>query len=388
MTLNLSKLLYQNDEISFHTNTEPLATEEAALREAKEIIRDYLKKAIPLWIEEKFGERPEHKPRFRTQGSWAYRTCNEPCQHPPQEMDWDLGIYLPVSLWDDQEVHPRRAAKEYFNMVRELMLILANEQGWTVTEKPTCVRVVLNNGIRAHVDLPLYAAPDKDFAQIREIVAAKALALDEARQRSAQRIDDWDSLNRICLACQDGSWSVSDPGLVVKWFKGKIDRHGPQIRRICRYLKAWRDYVWVEGGPSSIVLMVCAAKTLDRTADDLSGRDDFALRTVLESLPDQLRKAVIEPMINPGEDLNRLDQSQRAEAASCASQFFQALDQALTLNEHERTKAIKLIQGHLGERFPDNPELIALDKSPVNIRTVPAEPRPRQVIKPTKAGKL
>lgn len=57
-------------------------------------------------------------------------------------------------------------------MVRELMDPLAKEKKWTLeTEKPTCVRVLLGNGTRAHVDLPLYAAPDDEFLQIKEAMA-------------------------------------------------------------------------------------------------------------------------------------------------------------------------------------------------------------------------
>lgn len=382
MALNLSKLFDREFKPSFLKNISPVPEDEAALKEAKTVIMQHLKGSIPKWIEEQLGENPNLVPRFRTQGSWAYKTCNDPCQHPPQEMDWDLGIYLPVSHWDDNGIHPKTAAKSFYDMVRELMTPLATARKWSLSEKRTCVRVTLNNGTRAHVDLPLYAAPDKEFLQIKEAVA-KAFTMDRAE--FAETVT-WDSLTRISLACKDGTWKPSDPGLVVAWFDKKYTRHGPQLRHICRYLKAWRDHTWASGGPSSIVLMVCAAQTLDRTQASFNGRDDLALAHVLQALPAQLSGSVKEPMIDPDEDLNRLTATERLEAANYATNFQQAINWALTANNTERVQAIHSIQSHLGQRFPNDPDGVTPDDGPPNIRTVPAEPKQRPTIVPTKAG--
>lgn len=385
MALNLSKLLYRGQQASFLTAIEPIPDAESALKEAKETIRSHLQKAIPVWLTETLGEKPTHAPRFRTQGSWAYRTCNKPNQTPPQEMDWDLGIYLPVSLWDDNDVSPKQAAKTYYSMVKEVMMPLAKERGWTLTEKLTCVRVTLNHGTQAHVDLPLYAAPDKDFSNIKEVVAKSNVARVAFACDQASLPLQWDSLTRISLACQDGSWNASDPGLVVKWFQSKLERHGEQLRRICRYLKAWRDHVWKSGGPSSIVLMVCAAQTLDRAVEDFEGRDDLALCHVLNALPGQLLNPVTEPLINPTEDLNRLSEEDQKTAAQLADNFRRAMNQALLSRIEEKTKAFLMLQEHLGHRLPANYEVIFVDAT-VDIRTIPPAPGPRTLIPATKAG--
>lgn len=385
MSLNLSKLFDRPTQESFLRNIDPEPESAKELREAKNVILTYLKAAIPEWLEHKLGEKPEHPPRFRTQGSWAYETCNAPCQTPPQEMDWDLGIYLPVSLWEDSNVHPKVAAMTYYEMVKELMAPLANKYRWRLSEKPTCVRVHLPSDTRAHVDLPLYAAPDKDFLQIKEAVMAKArIAMDSADFAEADQ--KWSSLTRIALARKDGSWDPSDPGRVVLWFKARGNRHGDQLLRICRYLKAWRDHTWQSGGPSSIVLMVCAVQTLDRAKADFSGRDDLALRHILSALPDQLNSQVVEPMIDPEEDLNRLDRAQRAEGSARATAFHNALDSALAERYDNRSRAITLLRNQLGNRFPDDINGVSPDDGPTNIRTIPAEPRERTVIVPTKAG--
>lgn len=384
VALNLSKLFDRDVKPSYIKNLAPHSKEEASLREAKTQIQKYLQTAIPKWLEEKLGEKTNVRPKFRTQGSWAYKTCNEPCQHPPQEMDWDLGIYLPVSLWDDYGIHPKAAAKGYYDMVRELMTPLAKENNWTLSEKPMCARVKLNNNTRAHIDLPLYAAPDEEFIHVKE--AREALAKTMAADSSFSETTTWDSLTRISLACKDGTWNPSDPGRVVVWFEKKLQRHGPQLRRISRYLKAWRDHTWASGGPSSIVLMVCAAKTMDQTNADFSGRDDLALAHVLQALSSQLINSVREPMIDPDEDLNRLDVQARQEAAVKVAEFHSALRQALDSNIANRNGAIQLIQKHLGQRFPNDPDGVTPDDGPTNIRNIPAEPRPRSPIVSTTAG--
>lgn len=384
MALNLSKLFDRPLKPSFLSNITPTLEDSAVLKQAKSDIQNYLKTAIPKWLASRLSEKSEHPPRFRTQGSWAYQTCNAPWQTPPQEMDWDLGVYLPVSLWEDNNVHPQAAATGYYEMIQELMVPLAKANGWTLTEKPTCVRVLLGNGTRAHVDIPLYAAPDKDFVQIKEALARTAAMKGDTRFVEAR--PSWESLTRIALARKDGTWDPSDPGRVVVWFEKKIQRHGEQLRRVCRYLKAWRDHVWKSGGPSSIVLMVCAAQTLDRTRADFSGRDDLALRQVLAALPEQLLLAVTEPMINPDEDLNRLNDGERQVASKCAQAFLSAVTTALAKNIKDRQAAVHLMQGQLGTRFPDDPTGITSDDGPTNIRAVPAEPRSSPVIIPTKAG--
>jgi hypothetical protein len=242
--------------------------------------------------------------------------------------------------------------------------------------------VLLNNGIRAHIDLPLYAAPDKDFIHIKEAAVAKVAS--ETYGKVATREQQWASLTQISLACQDGSWNTSDPGLVVLWFKSKITRHGDQLRRISRYLKAWRDYTWDTGGPSSILLMVCAAQTLDQAAGNFEGRDDLALLEVLKALPEQLRNAVTEPMINADEDLNRLSVEDKSLAAQHSEKFLQDLSRALNTPLANCTVAVDLLQNHFGGRLPLQPDLIS--SAPVDIRDVLPSKGQEPNIAPTKAG--
>ncbi len=384
MSLNFSKLFNQDSKPSFLKNISPITEEEIALKQAKNEIQQHLKISIPKWLEMRLGEKPDVVPRFRSQGSWAYKTCNGPCWHPPQEMDYDLGIYLPVSIWNDNDIHPTVAAKVYYDMIHGLITPLAEIKNWNLINKHTCVRVNLNNGTRAHVDLPLYVAPNEEFKKIVE----SRMAMESAfmNRFAFADVSAWDSLSRISLACRDGSWSPSDPGKVVVWFKKKMDRHGQQLNRICRYLKAWRDHTWESGGPSSILLMVCATQTLDRTQADFESRDDLALAHVTEALSRQLGTQVKEIMIDPDEDLNRLSDIDRQRSVQEAINFHNSVRDALGADASNREEAIRLIQRHLGQRFPNDLDGIDIDVGPTNIRVIPAEQRPRATIIPTKAG--
>ncbi len=54
--------------------------------------------------------------------------------------------------------------------------------------------------------------------------------------------DFWAEMEDIHLAMRNGEWKKSDPEQVSKWFNDRVTEHGDQLRRVCRYLKAWRDY--------------------------------------------------------------------------------------------------------------------------------------------------
>ena len=80
----------------------------------------------------------------------------------------------------------------------------------------------------------------------------------EAMKRAER--DAWTALphDQVLLAHRDENWVKSDPRPVKHWFLGEVERHGEQFRRSVRYLKCFRDWQWVEGGPSSLLLMATA----------------------------------------------------------------------------------------------------------------------------------
>lgn len=157
------------------------------------------------------------EPRFRTQGSWSYDTCNEPASTPPQEMDWDYGVYLPVTVWEENGP-PHLMAKAYFELVERLLKSLCQKEGGALLSgKDTCIRIQVASW--AHIDLPLYAAPEAEFSRFGERIAAESTSL---KKRSIPLIFLNPTgtnnsklgliLDRVVMATRKGEWKPSDPG--------------------------------------------------------------------------------------------------------------------------------------------------------------------------------
>jgi len=137
----------------------------AALSTARTKIRRHLRLGIEQLMLQQLGIE-KVVPKFFTQGSWAYKTLNNPAMFPPQEIDLDDGVYLPMSLINGTS--PDVACNSFFKIVDVLLqgLIEAN-QGWSlVKEKQNCCRVKISS--KSHVDLPLYAIPDDEFVRLTE----------------------------------------------------------------------------------------------------------------------------------------------------------------------------------------------------------------------------
>ena len=136
--LKLNKLFYYTEEPdAFCAQIEPTQTKRDFLARCKNEIRDHLRPRIQKATIEILGMEKAVDPRFRTQGSWAYKTCVQPVFMPPQEMDWDYGVYLPVSVWEDNGPH-RAMAKLYFDLVEGLpkdLCIQKNGLCWKANPK-------------------------------------------------------------------------------------------------------------------------------------------------------------------------------------------------------------------------------------------------------------
>ena len=159
--------------------------EESNLREARNIIREHLQKAFREWeswlsrealfaaASQQTRQTPILKPRFRQQGSLTYHTANRPAWTPPQEVDLDDGLFLPTEMLGAVgQSEPAVLTGGLFKIVGNALTILCSKHGWGVQFKDTCVRVSLNHGSAAHVDLPIYAIPEKQYREIKESFAA------------------------------------------------------------------------------------------------------------------------------------------------------------------------------------------------------------------------
>jgi hypothetical protein len=334
-----------NDNYLTHLSvSEP---EKAQLRGARDIIRTALKAGLADWGDvvkrevlfevaalERFivDSDTSLKPKFKMQGSWSYHTLNCTTHEPPQEIDLDDGMFLPVSfLTQNGTTHPAVVSDAYFTAVQSILTPVCDENGWElVTDMPSCVRVKVREG--AHIDIALYAIPDEEFETIVEKVEASVrdhMAM-ENDFSFADNIYPQLPSDHIMLAHRDDGWKPSDPRKLETWFQEAIERHGYQLRRVCRYLKGWRDSNWGECRLSSIALMACAVTAFDEAVtvtDD--NRDDLALSMAADRLPGLLSNRIKNPVVD-GQFLDEKWDGCRDEFVTAASRLAGVLRNALT----------------------------------------------------------
>lgn len=375
---------------SFDQVIPPNDAQHKTLVKAKNTIRDHLRERIREASISKLGMDKMVSPRFRTQGSWAYRTCVQPAHQPPQEMDWDFGVYLPVSVWIDNGP-PAKMAKLYFDLVEAALDELCTQHGWALIKtKNTCARVKIAPW--AHIDVPLYAASETHFQEVMEKAASanfstslrESIALDESIDFGEMPEAFWEQMDGIYLAQRNGEWRKSDPEAVAIWFGDRVSEHGDQLRRVCRYLKAWRDYQWPNGGgPSSVALMIAVAQDFQPKFR----RDDLALLHSAHSMERAFKSDIIEPVIDGGvEDFNNMMAEERATANSRAAMLVRKLTLARQLSSNLRTDALAEITGQFGPRIASDIAFIEPEDIAEIVRATPAIAVAPPIVNATEAG--
>lgn len=343
--LNVSKLFRNGVDDCYLNNLDLDQSEKDELREARTIIRDKLRKTLPLILKELVNQEFE-VPRFFTQGSWAYKTINAPAQQF-QQADLDDGCYLPLSYM--QEIKkPSTAAEVFFKAVELSLEPLAKEQGWKlVTDKPTCTRLEISH--KAHIDIPLYAIPDEEFDKLNK---AASLTMDMAEAYA--RYESWDQLptTKVLLAHRNDDWIDSDPRPVKEWFEDQCKLKGEQLRYVVRYLKGFRDQSWSNGGPSSILLMSAAAPIFQQ----IERRDDLALLEVLRHLPQALRDGVENP-VNSNEILT--DRLKAGDLENIANRFEDLTSKlSAIVSASDPQTVCNWLRAEFGDRLPNRPDLV------------------------------
>jgi len=379
--LNLSSLFNSTDENEdcLHTALDLGLTPRNYIAEAKIDVRNCLRDGIPRVLKSKGITSDAPQPRFFTQGSWAYKTLNAPAQNP-QQADLDDGCYLPLSFVA-QSTRPSIAATVFFAAAEEALVPLVKDRRWKlVTDKPTCIRVEISK--YAHIDVPLYAIPDNEFATLTKAAAQDHgfYSLQEA-VRKAER-DAWMALpkNSVLLAHRECNWMESDPRPVKEWFLTEVDARGEQLRRIVRYLKAFRDWQWASGGPSSLLLMAAAVPLFEKR----ERRDDLALLDVVTALPARLRGGVN----NPINDRESLTERLGEELVEEAAKKFEAFEKVLrgALNATNEAQACSWMINEFGPRYPDRPARVKIVSVAATIAAAPAIAGPSELVGRTKAG--
>ncbi|MDI1258266.1 CBASS cGAMP synthase [Aquabacterium sp.] len=374
--LNLSQLFFSDEDSGcFHAKLDLTERERLALSSARALIRNCLRVEIPRMLTRGGYQGVPPIPRFYTQGSWAYKTLNAPAQKP-QQADLDDGCYLPMSFVS-QTSRPSVASNVFFTAVEAALMPLVKMHGWALSQKPTCVRVGLSPV--AHIDVPLYAIPDAEFELLKANM--RAHAADSAVVNKKR--DNWAALPRdkVLLAHRTEDWIKSDPRAVNDWFETAVAVRGGQLRRIIRYLKAYRDSRWAEGGPSSILLMAAAEPVFLKN----HGRDDTALLEVVAQLPAILRKGVNSPVDQTETPLTtRLGAANVEEAAKA----FEALERLLrgAIDAGSSSQACTWMHQAFGARFPNRPDLVKIVSVAATIAAAPAVAASHEIVPRTKAG--
>jgi hypothetical protein len=356
---NVEKLLHgAQGGVDLLSKLELLADEQRKLQTAKKKIRDHLRAVIASETKRRFGK--PITPRFFTQGSEAYKLLNRRAWMPPQEIDVDDGLYLPMTFVKGNG--PAEAAEIFFAIIDAALKELIKREKWKgFEEKDTCARVLIDDCL--HVDVPLYAIPDDQFGRLAKAAMDQAIAdsadsIDFMSSRR-MRIDRWDQIesDKVLLAHRKENWKPSDPRKVHDWFLGAIDFYGELLRRECRYLKAWRDQHKLDH-ISSIILMVCAFEAFDEVGhQQLPRRDDLALLEITSRLADMFAGEIQ----NPADRQEVLGSSwtyeQRQQAIKAANEMHEQLDDAIN-HCYLPQVAVDHLKAIFGERVPNRPDLV------------------------------
>lgn len=237
-------------------------------------------------------------PKYHGQGSYMMYTIITPAD---EDYDVDDGIYFLV----DEE--PSQTIGTLHRWVCEAV---EDHTDQSPVDKNTCVRVEFKAGY--HVDLPVYYKTPEGVPR---------------------------------LGHKRDGWVKSDPKEFMDWFGEQADSEG-QLKRIVRYLKAWKDHLFGPM-PSGLVLSILAAHEVRHDK-----RDDIAMRDTLTAIHDKLSWNFTcyrpttpnhEDLLADYSDTNRDYFMERLES------FVESASQAV---EHPgKTSACAKWQRHFGPRF-------------------------------------
>jgi hypothetical protein len=375
------------------------------LRTAREEIRQTLRTAFRDW--ENYVTRVElfdswlmkaaldlPAPKFRIQGSFAYHTANDCQVTPPQQIDQDDGVFLPISfLTTNGSSRPSIVSKAYFRLVEQALTPLCRARGWRLNPgkpKNTCVRIEVSS--RLHIDLPLYAIRDDAYNRLVESALArmdKSFAADEANQTElVEEVYKGLEQAEIMVAHREKGWLESDPRRLEDWFTNALALYGEQLRRVCRAYKGLRDAKWSEPELSSICIMAAVVTAYERLGGLDPDRDDVALMQTSRELA-KLFAAPIENPVFPGEADKCLcggwTEEFRREVCSTFEDTADALQRAIEVTMHKGV-ALDHARGAFGPRIPDDIDLISVVGAVATIRQTQPTPQPKPLPPRTRSG--
>lgn len=354
-------LINGNENIAFINKLSIADTEEELLVNCRREVRKYLKSGFhelrtsaAIKFEEFEDEIKSLNPKFWTQGSYAYKTMNNPATNPPQQIDLDDGVYFPMALLDGK---PHAVKDKLLKLVKLILTELAESKGWGVSVKPTCLRLEVNK--RVHIDIPVYAIPEEKYVMLKSAMESRNSFADSLSESEIISLEP----DQVHLARWDNDdWIKSDPMDLHDWFISKTKIHGRQfLRRSCRYMKAWRDNTWDKGGPSSITLMVAVAKVFD---DNLMvnkkefSTDCEAILAIAKELPGIFNSQIKNPIAEDEIMFPRgINQSEVDAIRQQVREFSDSLINALCNSQTEQ-QVVDEFMTIFGSRLPNKPEWV------------------------------
>lgn len=392
---DISGLLYKQAHQDRFINILTISDSDLSMmREARTKVRNALKSAFtraksdPKFLvrldEEDQAAFKSIEPRFWPQGSFAYGTQNLPAHTPPQQLDIDDGIYLPIESMRDRPI----VSKEiFFEIVDSALGDLAKqEKDWEfIGDNDKCARIELSS--RMHLDVPLYAIPLERFDDLQKAMGRAALTEAMAFEDGEIRMRRMLAENEVYIALRNkGHWKKSDPIRIQEWFEAEQQLFGPRLTRVCRYLKAWRDHRWRTGGPSSIALMVVVWEVFSSARQPFAS-DSEALFAVCKALPDKLKNGVINPVaddevIYPRNIETNEHEYDVAMASAFSREFLSALNSA-----HSSQEVVSTCAEHWGTRFPTRHDWVVASAAIVQgIESTPASKQPKRDVGTMRSG--
>lgn len=386
-TLNLHWLFHASINECFEEQISLTSVDRTELLAARTTIRAHIRSEVTKRLKAAKVENAEKiSPKFITQGSYAYGTLNAPARPPRQQADLDDGVYVPLSYCEDTG-SPKTVSRLLLEIIESILSDLAEQRGWAIdSTNPNCTRLIIARD--KHVDVPIYSIPDDEFrriAQDRFLLAKDAVSFGEY-YLSERLDDDWSLMpSRVRLAHKVLGWLDSDPRPIKDWVETQVALKSEQLRRLMRYLKAWRDFQqWPEGDPKSILLMALVDATLNRKVD---GRDDLALIAVCSGIPDALTGSVEIPAL-PGEDLaKRLNEDGLKDEFIRRVQHLHYTLKHCVQGRHSPEQVCRMLRDQFGSRFPDRPDRIRLESPEQTVHaTAPRIIAPVPIVGRREAG--
>ena len=357
---------------TYLNNLEVRMRQRETLAAARTLVREALRKAFVAATGLFVGDERPITPTFFTQGSWSYKTINRPTHIPPQQVDMDDGSYLPMTFV--RGTTPKRAATWFFAIADKALQDLARAQGWKGYDntRQKCCRIIIDD--ESHIDVPLYAIRDDQFAAMKSVGQARAGRVLAAAAASAENeyTFDWSMVTDedVLLANRNGKWDPSNPMVVSGWVEAVVSLKGEQLRETWRAIKACRDQWFPEGGgASSISLMVM----VEADFQAIPRRNDLALSSAAKSLRQRAGGKIVAPW-NRNENLNRMTPEEIAVVAQKAKALEDEIGLSVQGTIDKAASYLQRLRAHAGRHFSGDASRVIEVQAHDVVRAYPAAP--------------